>query len=116
MTDAEKTQIYSGAGSVSERKHTPLPWKVAEEPLDDHRLTIFSYSDSEIAPAVAGGDNPEERDATAAFIVLACNSHYKLVEALQECVTDCWDTMESRSRRIYYISDLARAAIADATA
>ena len=52
-----------------------------------------------------------------ARLLAHCRNHFgELLEVLKECVTDsgalCWDSMEGRSKRIHYISDLVRAAIA----
>ena len=73
-----------------DRKHTPLPWKVLEGVSSngmiapDAATAIVADNEDgwDIAavwtdlPGMNGAENPK-------YIALACNSHYKLVEALQ---------------------------------
>jgi len=76
--------------TTPDRKHTPLPWKVLAGVSSngmiapDAATAIVADNEDgwDIAavwtdlPGMNGAENPE-------FIALACNSHYKLVEALQ---------------------------------
>lgn len=72
-----------------ETKHAPLPWAI-----NGPDLAIVSHRpDNKSLPLCVGqvyhiinyGDmrDRETTTANAAFIVLACNSHYELVEALK---------------------------------
>ena len=60
--------------------HTELPWRCTD------RAQVYALG-RHIAECGAPDTMPhigEQDQANAAFIVLACNSHYKLVEALRE--------------------------------
>lgn len=99
---------------TQERKHSPLPFIVGNNGLDGHRSDNFD----EVFTAFSK-DN-------AAFIVHACNNHYKLVEALREllknrdveCLEDSaksfYDT-ESTADTVF-VFDKARLALAEAEA
>ena len=50
---------------------TPGPWTIADEPLDEHRRTVFALTEADFAPAIAGGDTEEQRDANARLIAAA---------------------------------------------
>ncbi len=89
--------------SKSEKKHkdglpshTPLPWRVAEKPLGNHRRTNFSLTDALLSPVIVGGDNPGQRDANADFIVRACNSHHDLLAALKAVYV--WDDNQAAAQ------------------
>ena len=77
---------------TQERKHSPLPWKVSGQDLlcvkenNDLLAEVYSPVDQFVTP-----------EANAAFIVLACNSHYDLVEALNNAVTDLYDGIPTGS-------------------
>ena len=60
--------------------HAPLPYSVEGE---GQRIVGILSIDNHYA-AFLKGRAKESQDATAAFIVRACNSHYELVEALTE--------------------------------
>jgi len=53
----------------------------------------------------------------AEYLAHACNAYPKLVEALEECVTDegarCWESREHAERRIRYVDQLARRLLAE---
>lgn len=69
-------------------KHTPGPWKYYYEGSGDY-LILAGDDEKEIASVLQpkggsgflGGGPAEENEANAKFIVLACNSHYELLEA-----------------------------------
>jgi hypothetical protein len=70
---------------MSEANHTPLPWTLRVEELDDDVRSVFipeiyrSFHDPDFAEA-----SEYQRDlANADFIVRACNAHYDLLEALK---------------------------------
>ena len=58
----------------------------------------------------------EENQANAEYITRCVNAHEKLVEALKECVTSegaaCWKSRAYAEKRIRYISELAKTALA----
>ena len=63
-----------------------------------------------------------DKERHAAFIIRACNAHDDLVAALESCLTSegaaCFGDMKNHpewmQRRLYAISDIARAALAKA--
>jgi hypothetical protein len=66
-------------------KHTPLPWRIERNELDN-RFEIRSTSGrfGRFVGWFADGIKTEQEDkSNAAFIVQAVNSHYALVEALR---------------------------------
>ena len=64
-----------------ETKHTELPWKTDED------SPVIRQSDSQCPiAAVCKRVIKGEQDADQRFIVLACNCHDDLLEALDECV------------------------------
>lgn len=73
--------------------HSPLPWKVWEsktgasfKEVFRHKRTVCFHSpevESNVAIAFCDYHTPEVAEANAAFIVTACNSHQKMVEALR---------------------------------
>ena len=56
-------------------KHMPSPWRV-------HGLTVEGQDGNICLMNLAREE--EQTEANAAFIVLACNAHYDLVEALEK--------------------------------
>lgn len=68
---------------TTQTKHTSLPWvfsygsiyQSADEPIEENgtRIAMMDRNTPDTTPT--------ERDANAAFIVKACNTHYQLVEA-----------------------------------
>jgi len=104
--------------------HTPVPWEVDGGGIYDARgnLIAVRYSGKHREKADGYGDiQPIEADANTRFIVRACNSHGKLLEALK--------AMEAVSHRLHGCShkpcvpcdendaavELAHAAITEAT-
>lgn len=87
MTDRKKLEVRSESGQVNhkiqykkeyvpDRKHSELPWN-----LHEYEGNIFiSSKDDEYN--ICDDLEPQE----AEFIVRACNSHYELVEALDQYV------------------------------
>lgn len=76
----------------SDRKHTPLPWKLSTLDKLHGEYSIYTGKNVNFADAVianvAGGlgtydEGCCESEANAEFIVKACNSHYGLVEVLK---------------------------------
>jgi hypothetical protein len=73
---------------VSNPAHTPLPWKPSDsgtgiwsagEPLGKNKIIAICSCDAVSRPK-------SENMANANFILCACNSHYQLLEALQNLV------------------------------
>lgn len=66
--------------------HTPGPWVIIDEfPLDFYQRIPggFAYLGECVATAVKG-----EGEATAAYIIRACNAHEDLVRALELAVPE----------------------------
>ncbi|MGZ8432797.1 MAG: hypothetical protein ACXWYM_00435 [Candidatus Binatia bacterium] len=78
---------------MTKAQHTELPWKTNAMEV----FTDAGKSSKRIAFATGkaqGDDNSlEELKANAEFIVRACNSHYELLEALQETWAHFGDAM-----------------------
>jgi len=55
-------------------KHSPLPWKISEEPTDSTDFAIVDKDNKWV-----WFDRPN-----AEFIIRACNMHYELMEALEK--------------------------------
>lgn len=72
-----------------EAAHTPTPW---ESEAFNGNIRIFKAN---AGIAVACGCNGE---ANAAFIVRACNSHAKLVAALEDTATLAYELMERAAK------------------
>lgn len=80
------------------QKYTPTPWAVVyretgpcitmtEGTRKNSGVPYLALEDiATVAPIKRALLNPAERDANAAFIVRACNSHDALVEALALCI------------------------------
>jgi hypothetical protein len=64
-------------------KHTPTPWKASGNSIINSEDTICIANIECDGGYEAQG---EQRDANAKFILKACNSHEKLVAALNTCV------------------------------
>ncbi len=74
-------------------KHTSLPWLIFES-YDEIKGPGIDSSKAGISIILFGtkhepdmgiqGRSPKEAKANAKFIVKACNSHYKLLEALKD--------------------------------
>lgn len=57
-----------------------------------HKPTVIRIGDgTPPAYAALGGDTPENLKDHAAFIVRACNSHYAMLEALEEVMREAID-------------------------
>lgn len=71
--------------------HTPLPWRIEDDNSFTTTKAIVSdaldqYGQISVIGAVwPGGFSDETKEANAAFIVRAVNSHEKLVKALEAC-------------------------------
>ncbi len=67
--------------------HTPLPWRTVSYSGNDGRgVEIHTCGDTLTYPVARIIDHDpdiEMLEADAAFIVLACNSHYELLAALE---------------------------------
>lgn len=71
-------------------KYIPTPWRVGgrvsvafDEPDVPDVFIVDEASKGCLGVATAHGDDDAQAEATAAFIVTACNSHDKLIAALQ---------------------------------
>ena len=111
-------------------KHTPGPWTVEpyltperdDDPMGVYIIRPAHEKLTEQYFATDTDDDPDfdsvhdENQANADYIARCVNSHDALVEALKECVTDecaaCFGSRDYAERRIRYISDLAKAALA----
>jgi len=63
-------------------QHTPTPWTArGERIVADRPIGFGGYNEDDILSLAR---SPEVRRANAAFIVLACNAHEQLVEALRK--------------------------------
>lgn len=85
-------------------QHTPLPWF-----YDDGQNAVMTQG---MALAFINDEATAYKE-NAAFIVTACNSHYELLETLQEMLAD-QETLNSPYRN-EAICEKARLAIAKAT-
>lgn len=77
---------------MTQAKHTPVPWKavinVAMAITPGHIIKADNLAETPIALVPKGGGTHGEKIqlATARFIVTACNSHYELLESLEDVV------------------------------
>ena len=94
-----------------ETKHTPLPWAVngpVYQEDDTDCVSVFSGGEAEKRPLRAQGDNPKQALANADFIVLACNAHDDLLEALETAYVHIdpvacfsrWEKCKKASRKL----------------
>ena len=101
-------------------QHTPGPWTVEEGHIqrDSNGIRYWQITDGQDAIACNqfcyAGYDPAVNAANAAFIVRACNSHYRLVEALKACLNFIENT-EGEMGETLASGDKARAAIIQAT-
>ena len=65
-----------------EEKHTPIPWRLAEQGLGQN-AGIFPANATGPCIADCNYGNPAETLANAQFIVCACNVHDDLLAALE---------------------------------
>jgi len=78
MEDGSRTQ----GGMTMTTQHTPTPWTArGERIVADRPIGFGGYNEDDILSLAR---SPEVRRANAAFIVLACNAHEQLVEALRK--------------------------------
>lgn len=96
-----------------ERKHTPLPFSSRGSDLYAAGQFLASFS--------AGGNTPHENRSNIRLVVLACNSHYKLLDAFKHMIgwfehSEIAHTMTQMGEQADYHRTIreARAAIADA--
>lgn len=113
-------------------QHTTLPWKLdryGTAVVDQHdfevalttsvavldgyseKLSINHWADSDAAHRDV---SDEEQEGTAAFIVLAANAHYQLVEALEQISRLSETTHRTAVNVPAMLGDIARAALAKA--
>ena len=100
-------------------QHTPTPWLIEYDP-EEHKPPEFSCVDITVGPPTGHtiahvdphNEMPQHADANAAYIVLACNAHEELVEALQATLRDLDETESSRIYGGTTAIKLARAALA----
>jgi hypothetical protein len=90
MKNKDDTSVPTGyAESESKRAtHSKLPWKKGNgsgycEIRANNNLTCIADVWAEVGKIKPG---EEEMQANAAFIVKACNNHYKLLEVLKELI------------------------------
>lgn len=82
--------------------HTPLPWRIktpAHATIEGEKIHSYDDGWTKYYGNVANICDGKDREANAAFIVRACNSHYDLLEALErampyleDAANDCRDT------------------------
>jgi uncharacterized OB-fold protein len=121
-TNSLSPQSQRASALETQRKHTPLPWgydgdgfdSVVAQLCDTDGYTIFPVDEDGTAcghiAEMSEVEGDEEAKANAAFIVHACNNHYKLLEALQTLA----DATAGHARH-FAEHIAARAAIAKAT-
>jgi hypothetical protein len=111
-------------------EHTPGPWTVEDAtvfgPICD-RICTVDVGDDDDEPTLTGqGEQPHGQGrANAAFIVLACNAHDDLLEALQTLIAhqgafgaiiNAWSRDPGGREKAMALFDQCRAAVAKATA
>lgn len=72
-------------------KHTPLPWKVYYA-KNNGQIILGTGEENGCAIQNHSGAfwrDDEEAKANAEFVVRACNSHYELLEALEQVIDHC---------------------------
>lgn len=92
---------------TQERKHSPLPWKTRGRFIRNERAFVCECEGKSAAYA-----DDERSMENAAFIVLACNNHYKLVVAMREALK----LLEKGAPGWGVSKDLLRKALAEAEA
>jgi hypothetical protein len=65
--------------SVTPAPHTPLPWSFSPWHIEEGSPAVRAPAGYIVCTTASDND--------AKYIARACNSHYALVEALEECVT-----------------------------
>lgn len=80
-----------------ENKHTEGEWKVIHPvELSDPNVYIGKADNNALVCCLKGFY--EKTEANAQFIVTACNSHYKLLEACEftlTCITENWKDLSN---------------------
>ena len=76
-----------------EQKHTATPWSTDTKlnRIDSYKGIPIFKGTAMIAKAIlfdSATVRPEESQANAEFIVMSCNNHYQLVEALRKALDD----------------------------
>jgi hypothetical protein len=107
---------------MTAQSHTPLPWQIAEYGIRElkAKYICIKHGNKTIARIDASGNSlsvTKQDEANARLIVAAVNQAAKLAEALRECITEK-GAMSERShynakRRLQYITDTARLALAE---
>ena len=78
-----------------EQKHSPLPWKVVQEPEYGSRTRIITANKPSTAslsiasteqPCYVAIPNGKTQEANAQFIVQACNAHGILLQACKDAL------------------------------
>jgi hypothetical protein len=74
--------ILKGGGMMTERKHSPIPF---HKEFDEQYEVMFIYAEDGTCIGETT-TTPDYRlnDINAEFVLTACNSHYELLEALEE--------------------------------
>ena len=68
-------------------KHTPGPWEICKHGTPEAFPQYGVYAEgNQNDHVIVKGDNQENAEANAAFIVRACNSHYEMLEALKQYI------------------------------
>jgi len=98
---------------MKKTEHTPLPWTMHSGSVYQDGPNVWPKGeDTGVRIARMDRDNPHtspcERDANAAFIVKACNTHNRLVEALT-VVLNQWDCTTEQTPEDRLIYNKARA-------
>ena len=97
----------------NEQKHTKLPWVVDENAVDSDPNN--GYTHHRVALCLASDSCGDMCYANAEFIVTACNSHYDLLEALEELWESGNNTTYAFTKDGGKALEKARAAIQKAT-
>jgi hypothetical protein len=93
---------------TQEIKHSDLPWKYEKV---GYSYKILDAEGKEIHFGTLNGFS----ESDAAFITLACNSHYALLEVSKELVRLYRNIHLTRDDLLYPVLEKAKAAISEAT-
>ena len=97
---------------MTEHKHSPLPWKLHSK-AHAHIETSYGRSTAACGGVTDGqleDGGQSENKANAKFILRACNSHYELVEALEQILAMA--IADEKPQYRWHTEDIARAALA----
>lgn len=99
---------------MAETKHTPTPYRaeISDRLSDSSDCWVIDSEAGSIAEMMCPADVEE---ATAKFIVRACNSHDDLVEAVKEAIAYFEEVEEYANYDCHTISEKLRATLAKAT-